>query len=80
MQPSEHAIDATRASFSVNWKNTFLMTRFDGQPHDIYALLTALGIAAKSNQQLATCLQALGTATLLDFELYAESETAAFVH
>ena len=73
MRPLDHAIDATRASFLVNWKSTLQMTRFDGQPHGIYALLTALGIAAKSNQQLATCLQALGTATLLDFELYAES-------
>jgi len=81
MQPTDAIRDITRASASLSWSSNIGMTKYDGQPHDIHALLSAFGaVAAESNAQIAVCLQALGTAAFDNFQLHACSESAAFVH
>ena len=80
MQPTDTVRDITSASASLSWYSNIGMTKYDGQPHDINALLSAFGVAAESNPQIAVCLQASGSARFDNFQLHARPETAAFVH
>jgi len=80
MQPLPRASDVTREAAALCWSELVDLHMHTGQAHEVLSVLGAFGVAAASNQQLAVCLQTRGDAALIDFQLYARSESAAFGH
>ena len=80
MQTPPRAAEVARAAYKIDWKAIVLLDKNTGTAFEILAILAAFGLATVTNQQLAVSLQCRGDVAPVNFQLYARTEVAAFIH